>query len=94
MSKLFDMLHRTKGEIAEVVLPIVEAQIGPPPQAIGEFKSEVRTNRVYRRSVRSVSMCRRHLRYCLLRKVTGVQASNTAAFVRRSANILCNRTLS
>jgi capsular exopolysaccharide synthesis family protein len=40
VSKLFDMLHRTKGEIAEVILPLVGAEASPPPQATRGFKSE------------------------------------------------------
>ena len=40
MSNLLDMLHKTKGEIADLVLPLIEAQNGPLPQTSGGFKSE------------------------------------------------------
>lgn len=40
MSKLFEMLYKSQGEIADVVLPLVDGQTSPPPQGGGGFKSE------------------------------------------------------
>ena len=40
MSKLFEMLHKSRGEVAEVVLPLVEGQTCPHPEGGGGFKSE------------------------------------------------------
>src|ERR1019366_2700418 len=40
MSKLFEMLYKSKGEIAEVVLPLVEGQACPPAQSGRGFRSE------------------------------------------------------
>ena len=39
MSRLFEMLRKSKGEIADVVRPLVDEQTGPP-QVGGGFKSE------------------------------------------------------
>ena len=41
MSKLFEMLYKSKGEIADVVRPLVDGQVSPAPPAGGGFKSEV-----------------------------------------------------
>jgi capsular exopolysaccharide synthesis family protein len=40
VSKLFELLHKSKGEIAEVVLPLVDGESGPPAPVNGRFKSE------------------------------------------------------
>ena len=40
MSKLFELLHKSKGEIADVVRPLIDAQTGPSPQVSRGFKSE------------------------------------------------------
>ena len=40
MSKLFEMLYKSKGEIAAVVLPLVEGHACPPAQSGRGFKSE------------------------------------------------------
>ena len=42
MSKLFEMLHKSKGEIADVVWPLVDGQVLRTPQVDGRFKSEGR----------------------------------------------------
>jgi capsular exopolysaccharide synthesis family protein len=39
VSKLFKTLYKTKGEIADTVLPLVDVQVSPAPVG-GEFKSE------------------------------------------------------
>ena len=39
MSKLFEMLYKSKGDIADTVLPLVDGQASPPPVG-GGFKSE------------------------------------------------------
>jgi capsular exopolysaccharide synthesis family protein len=40
VSKLFEMLHKSKGKIADAVRPLVEGQTGTPPQVSAGFKSE------------------------------------------------------
>ena len=40
MSKLFELLHRSKGEIADAVRPLVDGQACLPPRAGAGFKSE------------------------------------------------------